>query len=117
MKRFIFAYIAFACVFLFLFSKPPKYQTDQVGTFITEVSSNKAPSNCTGPNRGFVYLYQRPDKSTYYYCTSEYQVPPAQTHTEFYMSVNKRAFYCFLGAFIVSLIVFFFKPFVHYLNT
>lgn len=117
MKRFIFAYIAFACVFLFLYSFKPKYETDQVGTLIEFIPTSKIPTNCTGETlRPYVYMYQRPDKSTYYLCTKHNNYPQ-QTYLEKYPSTNERLIKSFIVAFVIGLVVFYIKPFVHYLNT
>lgn len=117
MKRFIIAYIGFACTFLFFYSLKSRYEGDQVGTFIKTVPFSEAPSRCTSAGRVYASLYERKDKSTYYLCSTRYSKYTFHTNVEHYTSPNERFFRALFGAFVVGLVVFYFKPFVHYLNT
>jgi len=117
MKRFIFAYITFACVFLLMYSTKPKYESDQVGTWINTSEYSRASNDCTSGGRHYVYLFQRPDKSTYYLCSQTRRADYETTNIEHYRSSNEKLLMTLILSSVIALCVYFFKPFVQYLNS
>ena len=107
MKKTVFLYyLLFGIVFLIVYRvHNQKYDTPQIATSIDFSKEDLRNVSCTTAGRTWVYKFERPDKSTYYLCSSEIHLHDEEHIANDYMEEKDAILISLLFGSLIAIVL------------